>query len=289
MRRDFVANVSHEIRTPLTVVAGFVETLQSVPLSTEEQTRYLQLMAQQTDRMQALVSDLLALCSRLEGSPPPSAGQWVDVAAVMRDVEQESHALALLLAGDADTPHAIRFDGGDGWQVAGSAAELRSALVNLVKQRGALYPARQRPDRCALQTRLGWPLRMVGTRPRPRHCARTSAATVRTLLPGRPQPFTRNWRHRSGSGNRQARGAAAWRRVAHRQRIGPWLAFCVGAAGSADTLWTGERNRHCCDGFGPSGNGQPMIGLAEKVNIADPAELSRCQFCASPVKRKNWL
>jgi two-component system phosphate regulon sensor histidine kinase PhoR len=32
MRRDFVANVSHEIRTPLTVLAGFVETLQTLPL-----------------------------------------------------------------------------------------------------------------------------------------------------------------------------------------------------------------------------------------------------------------
>jgi two-component system phosphate regulon sensor histidine kinase PhoR len=33
MRRDFVANVSHEIRTPLTVLTGFVETLQTLPLS----------------------------------------------------------------------------------------------------------------------------------------------------------------------------------------------------------------------------------------------------------------
>ena len=32
MRRDFVANVSHEIRTPLTVLSGFVETMQSLPL-----------------------------------------------------------------------------------------------------------------------------------------------------------------------------------------------------------------------------------------------------------------
>jgi two-component system phosphate regulon sensor histidine kinase PhoR len=32
MRRDFVANVSHEIRTPLTVLSGFVETLQHLPL-----------------------------------------------------------------------------------------------------------------------------------------------------------------------------------------------------------------------------------------------------------------
>ena len=142
MRRDFVANVSHEIRTPLTVVAGFVETLQSVALQPEEQARYLQLMAQQTDRMQALVNDLLAL-SRLEGSPPPGSSQWNDVDNLMAEVEQEAQALALLLAGEASAPHVLRFDSGSsshsdsaggrsGWQIAGSAAELRSALANLV-------------------------------------------------------------------------------------------------------------------------------------------------------------
>ena len=35
MRRDFVANVSHEIRTPLTVLMGFVETLQNLPLDAQ--------------------------------------------------------------------------------------------------------------------------------------------------------------------------------------------------------------------------------------------------------------
>ena len=131
MRRDFVANVSHEIRTPLTVVAGFVETLQNVPLEAAEQTRCLQLMAQQTDRMQTLVNDLLAL-SRLEGSPPPSAGHWVSVPAVMAQVEQESRALAQLLAAESGRPpQPLRFEGGAGCEVAGSEAELRSALVNL--------------------------------------------------------------------------------------------------------------------------------------------------------------
>ena len=61
MRRDFVANVSHEIRTPLTVLAGFVETLQTLPLSEAERQRYLGLMSQQAGRMQTLVSDLLTL------------------------------------------------------------------------------------------------------------------------------------------------------------------------------------------------------------------------------------
>ena len=65
MRRDFVANVSHEIRTPLTVLAGFVETLQALPLTEQERERYLALMAQQADRMQQLIGDLLSL-SKIE-------------------------------------------------------------------------------------------------------------------------------------------------------------------------------------------------------------------------------
>ena len=45
MRRDFVANVSHEIRTPLTVLSGFIETLQTLPLKEPERIRYLALMS----------------------------------------------------------------------------------------------------------------------------------------------------------------------------------------------------------------------------------------------------
>ncbi|MDB5938324.1 MAG: multi-sensor signal transduction histidine kinase, partial [Polaromonas sp.] len=75
MRRDFVANVSHEIRTPLTVVAGFIETLQNLPLKKPDRDRYLALMAQQSQRMQTLVDDLLTL-SRLEGSPLPGTQEW---------------------------------------------------------------------------------------------------------------------------------------------------------------------------------------------------------------------
>ena len=78
MRRDFVANVSHEIRTPLTVLSGFVESMQNLPMDAAERQRYLALMAQQAQRMQTLVNDLLTL-SRLEGSPPPSKDEWVDV------------------------------------------------------------------------------------------------------------------------------------------------------------------------------------------------------------------
>jgi two-component system phosphate regulon sensor histidine kinase PhoR len=128
MRRDFVANVSHEIRTPLTVLAGFVETLQSLPLQEPERRRYLGLMEQQARRMQTLVSDLLTL-SRLEGSPPPPAQEWHPVALLMAQIEQDAHDLSTLLWSG---PKALTFETDAEIEIAGSGSELLSAMSNLV-------------------------------------------------------------------------------------------------------------------------------------------------------------
>lgn len=131
MRRDFVANVSHEIRTPLTVLAGFVETLQSLPLNEEERERYLALMAQQASRMQTLVSDLLTL-SRLEGSPLPGVSEWIPVSTLMRQLELDGTALCSVLNSATDRLHALVFDASFEGSLAGAPSELHSAMGNLV-------------------------------------------------------------------------------------------------------------------------------------------------------------
>ena len=66
VRRDFVANVSHELRTPVTSIKGFVETLLDGAMhNPEELQRFLQIVASQTDRLNAIIEDLLTL-SRIE-------------------------------------------------------------------------------------------------------------------------------------------------------------------------------------------------------------------------------
>ena len=130
MRRDFVANVSHEIRTPLTVLAGFVETLQSLPLSEEERAKYLDMMATQSDRMQTLVNDLLTL-SRLEGSPLPGAGEAIDLRALMTQCEAEARGLSNMMHPANERPQTLRFGAAPMFDLTGSANELRSAVSNL--------------------------------------------------------------------------------------------------------------------------------------------------------------
>ncbi|NBX04764.1 MAG: phosphate regulon sensor histidine kinase PhoR [Betaproteobacteria bacterium] len=153
MRRDFVANVSHEIRTPLTVMGGFVETLQTLKLSGEEQTRYLDLMAQQAARMQSLVDDLLTL-SKLEGSPRPSGHEWLKVETLIQACVDEARALSRLLWGNAQHID-IDLDTETSPEIAGSDTELHSALFNLVGNAVRYTPADK-------SIRVGWSLNAQG-------------------------------------------------------------------------------------------------------------------------------
>jgi len=137
MRRDFVANVSHEIRTPLTVLSGFVETLQTLPLSDAERTQYLALMARQAQRMQTLVDDLLVL-SRLEGSPLPGLDIWVPVDALVMQCKQDAHQLSELMPG---TTHRLSAVIEARSQLAATRGEVLSAMLNLVNNAVRYTPA----------------------------------------------------------------------------------------------------------------------------------------------------
>jgi two-component system phosphate regulon sensor histidine kinase PhoR len=142
MRRDFVANVSHEIRTPLTVLAGFVETLQTLSLTPDQQNHYLALMARQAQRMQTLVEDLLTL-SRLEGSPLPGL-EPTPMAIFWEHLQEEASALDQAMSITHGGTHAIAFlcksDAQD--MLLGQKVEIQSAMSNLVANAIRYTPAR---------------------------------------------------------------------------------------------------------------------------------------------------
>jgi two-component system phosphate regulon sensor histidine kinase PhoR len=127
MRRDFVANVSHEIRTPLTVLNGFIETLGSLPLTEVERKRVIALMAQQADRMQSLVADLLTL-AQIEGSPRPASDRWIKATALMQRIESDARGLSR-----ERHPITVFLDPSDqAVEVSGIESEWLSAMGNLV-------------------------------------------------------------------------------------------------------------------------------------------------------------
>jgi two-component system phosphate regulon sensor histidine kinase PhoR len=65
VRRDFVANVSHELKTPITAIRGAVETLLDEEGFDQACQRFLKMIFKQSERLNALVEDLLDL-SRIE-------------------------------------------------------------------------------------------------------------------------------------------------------------------------------------------------------------------------------
>lgn len=120
--REFVANVSHELRTPLTVIAGFLETIRDEK-DPQAAQRYLDLMTEQSQRMQRLVEDLLTLSS-LESSPPPP-GEPIDMEAMVERLAAEARALS-------KGRHRVEVSRETGLDLVGSEKELVSALGNLV-------------------------------------------------------------------------------------------------------------------------------------------------------------
>ncbi len=147
MRRDFVANVSHEIRSPLTVLAGFVETLQTLKLTNQEQDKYLALMASQAHRMQSLVDDLLTL-SRLEGSPIPGFTNSIVLSQLVEACQSESQQLSKLLFQEKIS-QVIVFEIDpviQNYLLLGEPRELQSALSNLVSNAVRYTPQGGRID-----------------------------------------------------------------------------------------------------------------------------------------------
>ncbi|HET7200235.1 MAG TPA: phosphate regulon sensor histidine kinase PhoR [Burkholderiales bacterium] len=123
MRRDFVANVSHELRTPLTVLVGFLETVRELKLDPERSRDYLNLMAEQSRRMQRIIDDLLTL-STLESATEPPSDERVDAALLLARIQSEAGALS---AGR----QRITLDAEPGFDLLGAESELASAFGNL--------------------------------------------------------------------------------------------------------------------------------------------------------------
>ena len=58
-RQDFVANVSHELKTPMTSISGYVDGILDGTIPPEKSRQYLELVSQETKRLNRLVRGML--------------------------------------------------------------------------------------------------------------------------------------------------------------------------------------------------------------------------------------
>lgn len=76
LNMDFVSNVSHEIKTPLAIIRNYSAALQNEMISKEERTSYVKTILQASDRLSALVTNVLKL-NKLENQKIVSEMQAV--------------------------------------------------------------------------------------------------------------------------------------------------------------------------------------------------------------------
>ena len=140
IRRDFVANVSHELKTPVATIKGFVETLLDGAIDEPaDNRRFLEIVGRQSDRLAAIIEDLLAL-SRIEQSE--GAGS----------LPREPVAIASLLAAArssclpraTERGMAIELDCPDELVAEVNAALLEQAVLNLIDN-AIKYSGTERP------------------------------------------------------------------------------------------------------------------------------------------------
>jgi two-component system phosphate regulon sensor histidine kinase PhoR len=125
MRRDFVANVSHEMRTPLTVMSGYMESLLDDDRLDGEYRDILKSIQRQSQRMQAIVEDLLHL-SRLESDLAEQDNTEVQVPKLLNTLAREVAFMA------AESGHEIKLVLNEGLFLLGVAYELNSVFTNLL-------------------------------------------------------------------------------------------------------------------------------------------------------------
>jgi two-component system OmpR family sensor kinase len=130
--RQFVADASHELRTPLTAIRGYTELMRMTETFTEDGRKSLGRVQSQSERMTALVEDLLLLARLDEGK----ATETTDVDLTQLVVETVSdekvmapdHTWQLTLP---DEPVTVR----------GDATQLHQVLANLLSNARKHTPA----------------------------------------------------------------------------------------------------------------------------------------------------
>jgi Na+/proline symporter/signal transduction histidine kinase len=88
MKDDFISTVTHELRTPLTSIRAFSEILRDDPrLALAQRTKFLDIIAKETERLSRLINQVLDLAKIESGS-----AEWHATSVDMREILSETVA-----------------------------------------------------------------------------------------------------------------------------------------------------------------------------------------------------
>jgi len=130
LKSEFVATVSHELRTPMTSIRGYVDVLLmgAAGALNENQTHFLNIVKNNTERLNILVNDLLDI-SRIESGRVTLSPQALDLREVAEDVIED----VLRRSQEENKPMALSLDAPKKLPpVYGDVERVRQIMGNLV-------------------------------------------------------------------------------------------------------------------------------------------------------------
>jgi DNA-binding response OmpR family regulator/signal transduction histidine kinase len=135
LKSDFVALVSHELRTPLTAIKGASQTVLNrvVPAEPERLRELMQIVDQQSDRLQELIDNLLSL-SQLEAGALRLRRETVALPALIQGVARQQRERAAGVRLQMELPASLP-------PVSADPRRVEQVLANLIENACKFSPA----------------------------------------------------------------------------------------------------------------------------------------------------
>lgn len=126
LQKDLIANVSHDLKTPLTMVKSYAEMIRDLSGDIpEKREKHLEVIIEEADRLNILVSDLLALSKMQSGAITINIEEFN----IKEEIDNIFMYYKLLLEEEGYT---INIDCADNLTVRGDAARIKQVFSNLI-------------------------------------------------------------------------------------------------------------------------------------------------------------
>ena len=131
LKTELITNVSHDLRTPLTSIITYTDLLKNEELSSEERSKYVDILDKKSQRLKTLIEDLFEVSKMASGNLELHK-QRVDLAQLLQQAlaeheEEISNSGLDFRVNSPDSPLVAYVDGQRWWRV------LDNLIVNAVK------------------------------------------------------------------------------------------------------------------------------------------------------------
>jgi len=126
LQKDLIANVSHDLRTPLTMIKSYAEMIRDLSGDNpQKREQHLQVIIDETDRLNNLVGDLLSLSRMQSGKMVLSLSDF----SLSNAVQSVLNTYAIM---EAENDYHFNFDCSGNYIVNGDEDKIKQVISNLV-------------------------------------------------------------------------------------------------------------------------------------------------------------